>query len=706
MLWSAPEREGAVRRRGRRLLDRNRLGRRLAQRWNAPAATVQEAPTRVGAPSHDAGRSTPATSLSPPKTPGATGDSVLGDTVYDPFGLHQAVAAAQQQSAFLSRLRRRLEWWLLRGLAVLPLPLLVIVSIVAVLHYPNAVATLAAVVLWIWTLGFVVHQLRLIRKRPFPARAHHAHQPGRRGQSVVVIGAGPVGLAAVKECADLGLDVECYECLEGPGGVFRYEDDREGGVWQDCTLTTSPWVTAFSDFPPQEPSSRHFHHAEYLSYLQAYIDTFQLQPYLRFGHTVTSVTLTDDDTWLVEVRDEHAGETFSRRVDRIAVCTGQNTHPKQVDLPGVETFTGEVRHVANYKRPEGLQGRRVVVVGLGESAVDVATEASEVAEATYLAIPRGKFIIPRVNPLTDGVANDYDTNRTRYASPVAIRDWFMLYKERSSLRGGRVSPEAALRAQILGQSEAGPMSQTVTKSGEFVRPLLEGRIRVRPRAVRLEGDTVVFADGTREAADVVIFAHGYEPRFPFLRLPDRAEPPHPGDLYLRMFVPELADRIAFCGFARPAIGAIPPTGELQARLFALTAAGHRVLPDAEHMRAAVQRTSRENAELYPAEDQPTVVVSWIRYLDELADAAGCRPNPWRLLADPRLFWKVATGPVTGAIYRLHGPGADPAARSTLMSLTRTHPLSELATLVGLHFWSWPLSLLHPRAVWKSHNTFV
>ena len=250
------------------------------------------------------------------------------------------------------------------------------------------------------------------------------------------------------------------------------------------------------------------------------------------------------------------------------------------------------------------------------------------------------------------------------------------------------------------------MSQTVTKNDDFVPHILSGALEVRPRIVAFNEKGVVFSDGTQTSADTVIFAHGYQPAFPFLTLPEGVGRRHPGLLYLRMFIPELGDRLAFCGFARPSIGAIPPTGELQARYIAQLAAGVASLPDTETMRADILRMVQTSSRTFPALLQPHVVVSWMPYLDQIAERVGCRPDPLKLLAQPRLLWKVMTGPMTLAMYRLHGPGADPVARQTVLKLPRMHQLSELLTLLGLHFWIWPISLFHADSNWQTHNEFI
>ena len=224
--------------------------------------------------------------------------------------------------------------------------------------------------------------------------------------------------------------------------------------------------------------------------------------------------------------------------------------------------------------------------------------------------------------------------------------------------------------------------------------------------VAFEGPDVIFADGLSQAADLVLFAHGFDPIFPFLCLPKDVPSRHPGDLYLNMFYPELGSAVSFCGFARPAIGAIPPTGELQARYVAQIFAGSRVLPTPDQMRADIEVRRRENERTYPALPQPNLVISWIRYMDKLAGLIGCRPDPWRLMLDPWLLWKVTVGPMTGSVYRIHGPGASEVAQHTVRRLPRMHQLRELLTLLGMQLWLWPLALFRPNSSLKADNSFL
>ncbi len=399
------------------------------------------------------------------------------------------------------------------------------------------------------------------------------------------------------------------------------------------------------------------------------------------------------------------GEESEHLCDHVAVCSGLNLAPRAPELEGQGAFGGEIRHLAEYKGPSPFAAKRVVVLGMGESAVDVAHELASVASSVTLSMRRGKFVIPRVNP-DNGFANDYDTNRLRYSTPAAMRNLYMSLKRWSCAGSPRMDPRARLRLALLRASGAGPMSQPATKSDEFLDDVLEGRVSLRSGIARLEAGRVVFDDGAEEEADVVLLGTGYRPSFPFLDWGDVASR-HPGEMYLNAFVPEWGHSIAFLGCARPTIGAIPPTGELQARYFARLVVGVAELPSVEELNREIEADRERDRHLFPLAEQPNVLVEWIPYLDRLAQKIGCRPAVSSLVSRPHLLWKVMSGPMTGAVYRLHGPGAAPEiAEATIRHLPRKHDLFELLTHGALHFYADVLSLFVRDARLRASTSFV
>ncbi|MEM9148910.1 MAG: NAD(P)-binding domain-containing protein [Cyanobacteria bacterium P01_F01_bin.3] len=674
------------------------------QRWQFPPAvtnTPKLRPPKVNNPR------SPSQPAKPASSEQRLNKQSLGEQ-YDPFGIHQAVLRAQQHSTTRWHLAgSRLVNGVVLLIGLLP-PVLALLSMFVVVNVsvPFWMRGLGWIFL-LWVALFVIDQgFQLLANPSDDTMDPTATQPGRRG-SVIVIGAGPIGLATVKECLAEGLEVQCFERQSGVGGVFRFNKKYAGGCWPTVKLTTSPWVTAYSDYPPMSSSSNHYTAQQYVDYLEGYVHHFQLSDHLHFGQMVASITPFDNGRWCVTTVDQESEERQVHHCDRVAICVGLNLNPKPINLPGQKTFTGEICHSSHYTgiEDEDFSGQRVVVVGAGESGTDIAAELSSVAKETSLSLRGGKFIIPRTNPL-NGVANDYDTNRIRYSLPVPLRNWFMAFERRICFYTGNHTPESAFRAQLLKASNIGPSYQTATKADDFIPRVIDGKLNLRKNVVGFDQEYVVFSDGLRQPADRVIFAHGYSPAFPFLKYPEGLSARHPGDMFLNMFHPELGDSIAFCGFARPAIGAIPPTGELQARLFAQVAAGKRVLPSRLAMLKDIETAKQENAISFPNQPQPNAVVNWIPYMDKVARLVGCKPQPLKFWRQPHLVWRLFTGPMTGAYYRLQGSGQSEVAFKTIRMLPRMHRIREIIVYSGLHFWSWPLQVLHPHPRWRRCTTIV
>jgi dimethylaniline monooxygenase (N-oxide forming) len=252
-------------------------------------------------------------------------------------------------------------------------------------------------------------------------------------------------------------------------------------------------------------------------------------------------------------------------------------------------------------------------------------------------------------------------------------------------------------------TDAPPFSQAATKSDNFVPLIADGRLITKPFPVRFSSTGLTFGDGSSTELDAVIVCTGYRPVFPYVRFLTASEA-HPGRFYRNVIHPDYPT-LAFVGFARPAIGAIPPTAEMQARWIASVTCGRCVLPSAAEMRRRASKASEEKKRDFPAVAHPTVLVHWIPYMDEFAADVGCRPQPWRLLTQPRLLWKLVTGPFVGLHYRLHGSSTHPDAAKLLMHLPRGHDLDELILLTVLNFYSAAFSLLGSSRM-RSSSTFV
>jgi dimethylaniline monooxygenase (N-oxide forming) len=351
------------------------------------------------------------------------------------------------------------------------------------------------------------------------------------GKSVCVVGAGLSGLAAIRGLRLGGHEVACFEAGAAIGGSWRYGNDN--GV----SATYASLHTNVSRRNMQYPSLRATgsmeerpHHSELLTYLESYAEVNDLLASISLGARVDRAWAHEDGGWVVEV---DGGATH--RFDALVVAAGQFWDAHMPALAG--EFSGETMHVRDYRRPEPFAGRRVLVLGAGQSALDVAAEISFGAKRTLLSCRRGHHLIPSdllgrpLDHLDKPVLN-------RLPWPVVRRIFQAL------LSATRATPDHGdLPIPDFPMMEC-RWPALVTPNIE--RALAEKTFVVRPDVANLDGEHVTFADGRREAVDAIVFATGYRVNFPFL--PDRLGR---GDgqqfpLYRRILSP-YADNLAFIG---------------------------------------------------------------------------------------------------------------------------------------------------------------
>ncbi|MFN7923785.1 MAG: NAD(P)-binding domain-containing protein [Bryobacteraceae bacterium] len=518
---------------------------------------------------------------------------------------------------------------------------------------------------------------------------------------MAVAGAGPSGLATVKELLAEGHVPTCFERASGVGGVFRF-GETDGVVWESCRLTSSGALTAFSDLPMSAERPDHPRASEYVDYLNLYCDEFNLRPHIRFGTTVESVKPMPGGGWMVRVRDSEGSreETF----DAVALCSGLHQHPHIPNFPGQDTFEGEWIHGAQYRRPAQVAGKRVLIVGAGESGADITAEVSANAAETVLSLRRGVAVLSRTafgkprDLLTSRLLNSpahwiFQTRNPADNRKRTIYRWaflpfvfvdkalqisFQFFWEYLPLLEGpdKTTVRSNLRTrelskQLLARSGGTVNEQFGTKTDEFVRALADGKCRQAAGLARFEGKRAIFEDGSEFTPDLVIFCTGFDTRAPFLDEQTVSAP-----RYLHTFNPEVGGDLGFIGFLRPAFGAIPPLAELQARWFALVQSGRVTLPSKAEMIESIERGTRFRRDFFRAvRGRLDHLVEFAPYCDELAAQIGCKPT-WRdVRRQGKRFEKhFVAAAFVAAQYRLVGPHAKPElAREVIESLPIMHP---------------------------------
>ena len=475
---------------------------------------------------------------------------------------------------------------------------------------------------------------------------------------VAVIGAGVCGLAAVRCLLEAGLEPVAFERTASLGGLWNFDESHPSGGtvgYRSLRTNTSKLVTAFSDFPIPDDFPDFPSRAQFLDYLHAYAEHFQLLPHIRFLTEVVSVAPAGADGWRVCARPAQAGPgrgpAAEERFDGVMICTGFNSKPWMPEFPGAESFRGQLLHSADYKGPEAFAGQRVVVVGASSSASEVAVEVSQAAPGLLLSVRHGTWITPRMVG-----SRPADLRVSRFGNRLPAK-----YRERAfkQMILDEYKRQGLEPAKYLPLPEFDLRRIRLTPGLDLLRQLQSGAIIAKPAIERLEGDAVVFVDGTRAIADVIIAATGYHINLPFV---DRAVVEVNGDtiwLYRHVFPPDRPG-LAFIGFCT--VGApVPPAVEMQCRWVAAIFAGRVRLPPAEAMQASVDKHRLECAagQTHPMKlKQPA-------YIENLAREIGARPRLWR---HPSLLPQLLFGPMIAAHYRLDGPGKSKVAEEMVRKM--------------------------------------
>ncbi len=379
---------------------------------------------------------------------------------------------------------------------------------------------------------------------------------------ICVIGAGPSGIAAAKNLLDEGLDVTVYDRGEEVGGNWVFaEKTGHSSVFETTHIISSKTLSQYDDFPMPEDYPDYPSHQHLARYFQSYANTFHLYPHIQFNTLVTHCRLNEQQQWLVTVV-QNGIETTST-FDALAVCNGHHWQPRMPEYPG--SFEGEFIHSHAVKRFAAFAGKRVLVVGGGNSACDVAVESSRVAASVDLSWRRGYWIVPK---FMMGKPADVFSAKIHW---LPRKIWQKLSAISLYIRNGKNSDYG------LPEPEGPLGSHHPTINEDLFFTIRHGKIKPRVDIERLDGKKVHFNDGTVAAYDIIIACTGYVIAHPFFdkQWIDYTEGEVP--LWLRMIHPTIAN-LYFIGLFQP-LGCIWPGAELQSKIMARECAGLWHRPD-------------------------------------------------------------------------------------------------------------------------------
>lgn len=472
---------------------------------------------------------------------------------------------------------------------------------------------------------------------------------------VAVIGAGCCGITAVKACLEESLDVVCFERAADSGGLWWYREDAAAGtgtVMRFTVANTSKEMSCYSDFPPPKEAPIFMNHKQTLRYIRSYAEYFDVPSRIRYRHEV--LRLDKDGT--LKVRDLETGKEFEENFDRVMVCTGHHATPLMPDVPGMDKYKGRILHSHQYKyADEGLRGKKAVVVGMANSAVDVAVNLTSVAEQVFISTRRINWILPIHYK---GIPLDvYLFNQMR----LWLYSW--LPKSYFARLMIRCSNESWDHKIFNLEIKHDVLSQGAVINAFVDGKLLDGSVKVRGPPERFTEKGVVM-DGAEEVVDLVVFATGYKSDVPFVS--DAL--PRNGDYFplYKMMIPPENPNIMFLGFIDAGANLLQAF-EMQARYAVQVFCGKVSLPSVDAMKADIEAVQKATKAFYVASPRHALMVDRIAYVDELARAIGVKPNYWKMFFyDPKLYWKLMLSPVLNYQYRLEGPHLWKGARDAIL----------------------------------------
>lgn len=429
--------------------------------------------------------------------------------------------------------------------------------------------------------------------------------PGRERASrrIAVIGAGAAGLCCAKYLSQAGFeDVTIFEIGTQIGGLWCYQNDNGlSSAYRTLHINTARNLTNFSDFKFDGDVQMFPDHRDMHRYLVAYAERFDLVRRIRFRSRVVELGPApryqrSTPRWRIRLEDGRE-EAF----DRVVVATGHLSKPRHVP-EYQERFKGEYLHSHDYREPERFASKRVCVIGVGNSACDIASDVCVTSPRTVLVARSGVMIAPKLifgHAFTDITMKLY-------------RKWIP-----DRLRRAIISFLVFLIHGRMTDLGFKPLTRRAhpTTSAVVVQHIAYRRIIVKQGIVRIDGQRVFFDDGSDEEFDLMIACTGYRIDLPFLDPEVAAVDDDTIDLYKRICVPGW-DGLYFAGMFNTTT-ALNLVFERQARWICSLERGDALLPEDEAMRADIDAKKKWINQYYEASPRHSIEEEHMYYLDEL-----------------------------------------------------------------------------------------
>jgi hypothetical protein len=420
-----------------------------------------------------------------------------------------------------------------------------------------------------------------------------------RARRIAVVGAGASGLAALRALTRVGFDAVAYERGQAIGGVWTLED-RPTAAYRSLHLITSRPRTEFAEFPMPDGTAEYPARDDVGRYLDAYAIRYGLHERVRLGAGVRHARRRPGGGWELELE---GGET--EQADVLVAANGHNEQAAWPEPAYPGDFAGEQLHALDYREADAFRGRRVLVVGMGNSAMDIATDISHVAERTLLSARRGSWVVPKrlLGRPADQVIRPWAAVHVPWRARQPLAQLLLRITVGPPERYGLPGPERGL------------FQDHPTISDTIPSRISHGRIAPKPGLERLAGRRVRFADGSEEPVDAIVWCTGYRVVMPFLEPALVGPDPKDLPLYKRLLHLDVDD-LFFVGLMQ-STGSAFPIVERQSQLLAAHLAGEWAPPSPGEMRADCARRRARAVRRWGEHGRPSMRVDFDGFMHEL-----------------------------------------------------------------------------------------
>lgn len=341
-----------------------------------------------------------------------------------------------------------------------------------------------------------------------------------------VIGAGPCGLAAVRNFQKNNMPVVGFELHSDVGGLWDIQNPMST-VYQSAHLIASKTMMDYHEFRFKEHVAEYPHHSEMKKYFHDFVDHFKLRDFYRFNTKVLNCEKKQDGTWDITSENLKTKEVSTENFKGLIIANGIFNNPNLPKIKGQETFKGEIIHSSKYKQANLFDGKRVLIVGAGNTGCDIAVDAVHHAQYVDMSVRRGYYFVPKYV-----FGKPTDTIGKALQLPLPLKN-----KVQSTITKMYLQDPTKYG---FPKPDYKPFESHPIVNSLILHHLGHGDLEIMADIDHIEGNTVYFKDGDQKDYDLIVCATGYKLHYPFLKKEylNWKEGDSCPNLYLNIFHPD------------------------------------------------------------------------------------------------------------------------------------------------------------------------